>query len=127
MVADVEGRTIHPQRPAEPAAGLVENLAEPREQVQPCLDGVTRRLDPEAAVRPEQVPGVEDRQGANVLGPHRVGPEDQSVVGRQTIEHHRRSPSGVHCPPKAPQQPGPIAPARPGTTPHARGRVSAQG
>ena len=54
MVAEVERGGVHPQRPAQPTPGHVEQLPEPGHQVQPGRDHVPHGLDPEPTARVEQ-------------------------------------------------------------------------
>jgi hypothetical protein len=75
VIGEVEGRGVHPQRPAQPRPGHVQPLPEPGHQVQPGCDQLPDRLDPQAAARAGQVAAVQDGQRADVLWPDLIGPQ----------------------------------------------------
>ena len=88
VIAQVERRCIHPQRPAEASPGYVQDLTEPAEDVQPTLDRLPRGLNPEATARIEEAAAVEDTQSTDVLRPDLVRPQDEPVFRAQPL--HRR-------------------------------------
>ena len=90
VIAEVERRGIHPQRPAQPPPGNVEQLPEPGHQVQPGRDHVPHGLDPEAAARVEQAAAVKDGEGTDLLRPDLIRPQHQQVFSCQPV--HRQHP-----------------------------------
>jgi hypothetical protein len=69
VVGEVDGRDIHPQRPAKATTGHVQALAESREEVQPVPDLVPDAFDPKPPLPIQQARPLEDGQRADVLGP----------------------------------------------------------
>jgi hypothetical protein len=76
VVAQIERRRVHPQRPAEASPGYVEDLSEPREEMQPAFHRLLRGVDPEAAVGVEQASAVQDTHSTDVLRPNLIRPQD---------------------------------------------------
>jgi hypothetical protein len=58
VLAEIKGRGIHPQRPTQPSPRHVNDLPEPRDQMQPGGDRPAHGLDPEAAAGVEQVGAI---------------------------------------------------------------------
>ena len=58
MLAEIEGRGVHPERSTEPSSRNMDDLPEPRDQMQPGPDRLAHGLDPEAAARVEQVGSI---------------------------------------------------------------------
>jgi hypothetical protein len=75
-------------RPAQSSPWLVKELAEPGQEVQSALDRVSRGVDPEAPVGVEQVAAVQNCERVDVLGPHRIRPENEPVVRGPPVERH---------------------------------------
>jgi hypothetical protein len=75
VLAEIEGRGIHPQRSPESSPRNEDDLPEPRDQLQPGCDRLAHGLDPEATVRVEQVGSVQEGEGTNFLGPDLTGPQ----------------------------------------------------
>jgi hypothetical protein len=70
----------------------VQKLTEPGDQVQAGVDRLPHRLDPEATVRVEQLPAVEDGQSADVLRPaNLVRPHHAQILSVQAF-HAATSP-----------------------------------
>jgi hypothetical protein len=76
VVAQIERRRVHPQRPAEASPGYIEDLTESREEMQPTFHRLLRGLDPKAAVGVEQASAVEDTHSTDVLRPNLIRPQD---------------------------------------------------
>jgi hypothetical protein len=89
VIGEVEGRGVHPQRPARPWPGHVQQLPEPGHQVQPGGDHLPDRLDPQPAARTGQA-AVQDGQRADVLRPELIGPQHALVFVGQPV---RRGPA----------------------------------
>ena len=85
VIAQVERRCIHPQRPAKAARGYVEDLTEPGEEVQPAFDRTLCVLDPKAAVGVEQAAAVQNAQSTDVLRPNLIRPQDKAVFRTQPL------------------------------------------
>jgi hypothetical protein len=79
VVVEIEGRGVHPQRSAKPSPRNVDDLPEPRDQMQPGGDRPAHGLDPQAAGRVEQVGSVQQGEGTDVLRPDLTGPQHQLV------------------------------------------------
>src|SRR5512132_2547631 len=82
VIGDVEGGSVDPQRPAHAQPRSVQQLPEARHKVQPRLELLADRLDPDTAVAIEQLGAVEDGEPADVGGPTIVVPEQQEEVRR---------------------------------------------
>ena len=85
VVAQVERRCIHPQRPAKAAPGYVEDLTEPGEEMQPALDRTLCVLNPKAAVGIEQAAAAQNPQSTDVLRPNLIRPKDKAVFSAQPL------------------------------------------
>jgi hypothetical protein len=88
VIGEIEGRSVDPQRPAQPPPGPVEQLPEAGDQVQPRLEVSPDRVDPETTIVVEQPGAVEDGEPADVAGPAEVVPLQQEQVRRcQPLQH----------------------------------------
>lgn len=85
VLAQVERRCVCPQRAAEASPGYVQDLMEPREEVQPIFDDLLRGLDPEATLGVEQAAAVEQNQSTDVLRPNLIRPQDKPVLRGQPL------------------------------------------
>ena len=56
--------------------------------MEPACDRVPHGLDPEAAVRAEQVAAIEHRQGTDVRWPDLIRPQHELVLGGQPLDRH---------------------------------------
>jgi hypothetical protein len=80
VVGQVEGRRVDPQRPAQPTPGPVQALPEARDELQPRLELLTDRLDPDATVAVEQPGAVKDGERADIPWPAEVVPPEGHEV-----------------------------------------------
>jgi hypothetical protein len=93
VIGELKGWGVHPQRPAQPSRGPVQQLPEPGQQVQPGPDHPADGLDLEPAIRVQQAGAIQDGQGADVPGPAEVvPPQGEQVISAQAF-HQANLPS----------------------------------
>jgi hypothetical protein len=85
VVAEIERRSIYPDRLAQTSAWSVQELPKPRYEVQPSRYHRPNVFDPEAALRVDQACTVEHRQTADLLRPQLIGPEHDHVFSGQSV------------------------------------------
>jgi hypothetical protein len=81
VVGEVDGGGVDPQGPAQPQPGSVQQLPEAGDQVQPRLEPLADRLDPDVTVAVEQAGAVQDGEPADFVGPAIVVPQQHEQVG----------------------------------------------
>jgi hypothetical protein len=67
VLGDIDGRSVGPQRPAQPKPWAVQQLPEARNKMEPSSDLIACRLDRESTIGVEEPPAVEDGERADVL------------------------------------------------------------
>jgi hypothetical protein len=90
VMAKVEPRIVHPQRPTQAKRGSDEHLAEPRQEVEPAQHSFASSLQPKPAVALQKTSPVDDGKGPHILRPPLVRPEHESVFGADSL--HSYSP-----------------------------------
>src|SRR5512132_2762240 len=95
VLGDVEGLGIAPHWPPQPEFGPVQDLAEPRDEVQPASYGLPDRPEPKLTVGVEQRSAVEDGEGPDLLRPSLLLRPDQHQIRRgHAIERARAAFGG---------------------------------
>jgi hypothetical protein len=82
MLSQVDRRRVDPQRPPQPEPGLVQQLPEPGNKLEPGLDMLLHPLNLEASLGIQQPPAIQDDQRTDVLGPPKLlGPQHHQILG----------------------------------------------